>query len=113
MSDFGVKSTGFVAKTQTDTNESLITRARAKAALGPNLDYSSQSPLGQLLALVAGELAEVWELGQQVYSSNDPEAAVGVPLDNVMSITGSTRPEEAPSRSLHQKIGRASCRERV
>ena len=104
MSDFGVKSTGFVAKTQTDTNESLITRARAKAALGPNLDYSSQSPLGQLLALVAGELAEVWELGQQVYSSNDPEAAVGVPLDNVMSITGSTRPEEAPSRSLHQTV---------
>lgn len=104
MSDFGVKASGFVIKTQTDCFDSLVTRARASQALGPNLDYSSQSPLGQLLGLIAGELAEVWELGQGVYASNDPEAAVGVPLDNVMSITGSTRPEEAFSRSLHQTV---------
>lgn len=104
MSDYGVKSTGFVAKTQTEIYDSLVSRAQASAALGPNLDYSSASPLGQLLGLIAGELVEVWELGAQVYSSNDPEAAVGVPLDNVMSITGSTRPEESFSRSLTQTV---------
>ncbi len=104
MTDFGVKESGYVTKPQITIFESLVQRARDSAALGPNLDYSSQSPLGQLLYLVAGELVECWELGADVYASNDPEAAVGVPLDNVMSITGSTRPEESFSRSLHQTI---------
>ena len=104
MTDYGVLPSGFLAKTQTEIFDSLVARARANAALGPNLDYSSASPLGQLIGLFAGEIAEVWELGQQVYSSNDPEAAMGVPLDNVMSITGSTRPEESYSRSLHQTV---------
>jgi hypothetical protein len=104
MSDYGVKESGFVTKPQTAIFDSLVTRARNSPALGPNLDYSSQSPLGQLLGLVAGELVEGWELGGDVYASNDPEAAVGVPLDNVMSITGSTRPEESFSRSLHQTV---------
>ncbi len=104
MTDFGVQVSGFVLKTQVEILASLIARAKASAALGPNLDYSSASPLGQLFGLISGELAEVWELDQQVYASNDPEAATGVPLDNVMSITGTTRPDAAPSRSLSQVV---------
>ena len=104
MTDFGVTTAGYVIKTQTDILASLIARAKANAKLGPNLDYSSASPLGQLLGLIAGELAECEEHNAQVYASNDPEAATGVPLDNVCSITGTTRPDAAPSRSLSQTV---------
>lgn len=101
---FGVQASGFVVKSQTEILDSLITRAKASPKLGPNLDYSSASPIGQLLGLMAGEIAELWELGQQVYSSNDPEAAIDVPLDNILSITGTVRPEEKASRSLQQTV---------
>lgn len=104
MTTFGVQDSGFVIKTQTDILASLIARAKASNALGPNLDYSSAAPLGQLLGLIAGELAEVWELVAQVYASNDPDAATGVPLDNVCSITGTTRPDAKASQSLSQTV---------
>lgn len=101
---FGVQASGFIVKAQTEVQDSLIARAKAAPALGPNLDYSSASPIGQLLGLMAGEIAELWELGQQVYSSNDPEGATGVPLDNILSLTGTVRPEEKASRSLQQTV---------
>lgn len=104
MTDFGVTDAGYVIKTQTDILASLIARAKGNAKLGPNLDYSSASPLGQLLGLISGELAECEEHNAQVYASNDPEAAAGVPLDNVCSITGTTRPDAAASRSLSQTV---------
>jgi uncharacterized phage protein gp47/JayE len=104
MTDFGVQDSGYGTKTQADILDSLKTRAKASPALGPNLDYSSASPLGQLFGLIAGALAEFEELNASVYASNDPEAATGVPLDNVMSITGTTRPAAAPSRSLSQTV---------
>jgi uncharacterized phage protein gp47/JayE len=101
---FGVQASGYVIKTQTDILASLISRAKASSALGPNIDYSSASPIGQLLGLIAGELAEVYEVDEATYASNDPEAAVGVPLDNVCSITGTRRPDASASRSLSQTV---------
>lgn len=104
MTDFGVTDAGYVIKAQTDILASLIARAKAAPLLGPNLDYSSASPLGQLLGLISGELAECEEHNAQVYAANDPEAATGAPLDNVCSITGTSRPDAAPSRSLSQTV---------
>lgn len=91
MTDYGVKSSGFVAKTLEQAQSDIIARMKAKAALGPTLDYGTASGLGQLAGVLAGSEAELWELGRQVWASMDPDAAADVPLDNVCSLTGTTR----------------------
>lgn len=104
MSAYGVQENGYVIKTQVEIYASLVARAQAAPNLGPDLDYSSASPLGQLLGLIAAELAEVYEVDEATYSSGDPEAAIGVALDNICSITGTTRPAADYSRSLSQTV---------
>lgn len=97
MTDYGVTVDGFVIKPQTEIEADMVADAKGRSELGPDLDYSSTSPLGQIFGVAGAALAEVWELSAAVYASGDPEAAVGVPLDNVASLTGTLRPEARAS----------------
>lgn len=97
MTDYGVTDAGFVIKPQTVIQSGIVSAASAAPALGPDLDYSTASPLGQHIGLFSASLAELWELAALVYASADPEAARGVALDNVCSLTGTTRPGARPS----------------
>jgi uncharacterized phage protein gp47/JayE len=64
-----------------------------RANIDPALDVSSDQPLGQLNGIVASVAADVCAALQATYESIDPNAAEGVGLDNVSSITGTFRPE--------------------
>lgn len=79
MSDYGVKPTGFVRKpisvVLAEMEASLITE------FGPGVVQTSQSPLGQLNGLMADIVTELWELGEDIYQSYDPEQAEGSRLD--------------------------------
>ncbi len=98
MTTYGVTAEGFVVKPLSQIRADINARQLASPKIGAAQDLSDESPLGQLNAAVAAEINEVWELGADVYASNDPEAAVGIPLDNVCSLTGTTRQAAAPSR---------------
>jgi len=97
VTDYGVTEAGFTVKPLTQIRADINARQLASPKIGPAQDVSDESPLGQMNAAIAAEISEAWELGADVYSSNDPEAAVGVPLDNVCSLTGTTRQGATPS----------------
>jgi hypothetical protein len=95
---YGVTTTGFVIKPLSQIRADINARQLASPKIGPAQDVSDESALGQMNAAIAAEISEAWELGADVYASNDPEAAVGIPLDNVCSLTGTVRQAAAPSK---------------
>lgn len=95
---YGVQAEGFVTKTLAQIQADIVERLVASPAVGPSQDYTSKDPLGQIIGAHASELAEVWELGYMIHTSGDPEGALDVPLDQLLSLTGSERLGAAPSR---------------
>lgn len=86
---FGLTADGFKIKRLEDILEEI--RQRFRDEFGDQIDLSDASPLGQIIAIFAERESLVWELGQDVYNSQYPLTAEGKQLDNVVSITGTTR----------------------
>lgn len=84
MSEYGVQPTGFVRKPLSailaEIEASLITE------FGPGVIQTPQSPLGQLNGLMADLVAGLWELGEDVYQSVDPDQAEGARLETLAKI---------------------------
>lgn len=95
---YGVQPEGFVIKPLTQIRADIIARLVASPAVGPSQDYSDTDPLGQIVGCISSEVAEVWELGEAVHTSGDPEGTLGIPLDQLLSLTGSERVPARPSR---------------
>lgn len=91
MADYGLTDQGFVIKRL----QQILTEQRAKAVelfqdlvvSGDTVDTSDSSLLGRLITLDADGDSDLWELGQQVYSSFDPNSATGVALDNLTTLS--------------------------
>lgn len=58
---------------------------------GDDIDVSPNSPDGQMINNVAQQVADTLQLVQQVYSSMDPNQAIGVTLDQRVSVNGVKR----------------------
>ncbi len=86
---FGLTPAGFVAKTLLELKDEI--EAAWQAEFGANVDLDPNSPDGQVIGIFSERLAELWELAQAVYSSQDPDKAVGQALDAVAAITGTLR----------------------
>lgn len=86
---FGVSSTGFVAKTQSEILAEEV--ADATSLISNTLDLSPVEPLGQVLAIAAEKDAEEWELAQVGYNATNRGAAEGAQLDNIGALTGCKR----------------------
>lgn len=99
----GVENTGFVTKRLPD----IITDLRAEAVSlfqdlvppGEIVDTSDSSTIGRLIGLTSPSTADLWEAAQEVYSAFDPNAATGIPLDNLVALAGITRQEETSTVS--------------
>ncbi len=85
----GLTVDGFVPKTLLELKEEL--EAAWRAEFGTNVELDPNSPDAQIIGIIADRLAELWELLQAVYSSQDPDKAVGQALDAVCAITGTQR----------------------
>lgn len=85
----GVDSTGFVQKTLTQIIADL--QSGYRTVYGATVNIASRSRIGQRIALFAGALAEVWELGETLYNALDPDSATGLALDFVLKLNGLTR----------------------
>jgi len=89
MSDYGLTPKGPNIKrldTILDEMHSDLTQK-----LGVNTQQNPQSLLNHLLTNIADRLAELWELGEDVYFSQYPASAEGTSLDNAAQFGGITR----------------------
>ena len=85
----GLTAAGFEAKTTAEILTDIETAQ--KAALGADLDVSPEQPLGQMNAIVASALRELWELAGVLYAARVPNGASGAALDGVAEITAVER----------------------
>jgi len=98
MPSYGLLPEGFVPKPQTVVKEELdaVYKATFGAQLGSEADGSipADSVAGQRIGLHAERMAELWEVGQALASSFDPDGATGRALDILCAITGTVRNQE-------------------
>ena len=81
--------TGFQQKTLVDLRTEL--EAAYTSVFGSTVDLSPEGPLGQIIAINAKMLADLWEGAQEIYTSRDPDQATGEALDNICAETGISR----------------------
>lgn len=86
---FGVTPDGFVTKDLGTIRGEIETALRA--TIDPLLDTSDQTPMGQLVAVMSGQYADLWEVGAAAYAARYPDSASDSSLDEVSSITGTIR----------------------
>ncbi len=89
MADYGITLTGFVVKPEDAIIEDMEASARGK--WGASVPLGNKTLLGQLIRVVAECVGLVWELGQQIVASQDPDAAAGALLDALCALTGTLR----------------------
>lgn len=87
--DFGLTLAGFVAPSTEEIRDEV--QKTLWSIFGPSLDLSDGSILGQLVAIVSERLADLWELGEHVNSSMDPDQATGTNLEALCALTGTIR----------------------
>lgn len=81
MGKFGVTIDGFRRKSYNEILSDL--QARAKEVFGDNINLSNTSFLGMWLQNEAWEIAELWELAEDVYFSPFVDTSEGSSLDGV------------------------------
>lgn len=89
MTEYGVQPTGFVRKPMTEIMASL--QAKMIEVFGPGVIQTPQSPLGQIIGMVADVSNEGWENALDTYQSFDVDAALQTRLDTTGQFQRMTR----------------------
>lgn len=92
----GLTLLGFQAKTVDQIIAELQDQQRS--TVDGSLNTSSTGVIANLNMSFAMQLAQVWELAQEIYDAHDPNSAEGVALDHNGALTGTTR--EGPEASI-------------
>lgn len=66
---------------------------------GDQVDTSDSSALGRMIGIISDPLSDLWEVAQQVYLAFDPNSATGIPLDNLVALSGVTRLPQSATRA--------------
>ena len=74
------------------------------ATFGPEVVQSAESPFGQLNGLHSNLAETLWEVGEDVYQSLDPDQAEGVRLDMLGRIRGVDRPDGEVDTDYRRRI---------
>jgi uncharacterized phage protein gp47/JayE len=99
----GVTLTGFVAKTITDLTNDL--NAAWRRVFGAQVNVDARSRNGQVIGILAGASAELWQLAETVAGALDPTSAGSVLLDNLCALTGTTRKAATASTTILGMVG--------
>jgi len=86
---YGITTTGFTPKPLVDIKVDLENGFRT--VFGAAITTIAQSVFGQLIGIFSERLADAWQLGLAVYNAAFREGAVGVQLDNIGALTGTSR----------------------
>ena len=65
--------------------------AEFESIYGDDINLESNSPDGQMIGIIAQQVADLLDLATQVYNSFDPDAAFGATLDARVAINGLQR----------------------
>lgn len=85
----GLTGQGFEPKPLEDIKADLGSALRT--VFGMAITLIAQSVFGQLIGVVADRLADLWQLGLNIYTASTREGAVGVQLDHIGLLTGTAR----------------------
>ena len=96
MTTYGVTATGFVTKILSVIVGELEVAMRA--IFGQGIDLSAESPLGQLVGIMAEREALLWGLAEGVYNASYVDTAEGVQLDNIAALAGIKRKDKTFSK---------------
>jgi len=83
MSNVYVLSTGLVMPTYDSIRADL--EVDFKVAFGDDIDVSDQALFGQIIAIIAKWVGKNFLMGQEIYTSRDPDQAEGVSLDYIIA----------------------------
>lgn len=86
MTDSGLTTTGFVRSLQADLAAAILTDQRG--TISAQLDGSESTVLGNLNQIFADQLAQVWELLEEVVNMLDPDNATGSRFVALSALTG-------------------------
>lgn len=86
---YGVTATGWNSKTLAEIVTELQDAFRLVFGAGINLE--PQSVFSQLIGIIADREVDLWQIGADVYSSNNVRTATGQALEAVASLRGITR----------------------
>lgn len=89
--------TGLRVLTLQELRDNARETIRNSPDLGPDISTGPNSVAGMIIDAVMPELADVYDLDENIYQGWDPDSADGVQLDNVGTISGLTR--QAATRS--------------
>ncbi len=92
----GLTEKGFEAKRLDEIKTQL--EAEISEAVG-QVDFSADTPDGQVSGILSGAQARVWELAERIYQSQYPSTASGVSLDRVVDLNGIQRLDASPTTS--------------
>lgn len=95
MTTYGLTADGFVPKTLEIIREEINENIRV--IYGTSIDLSDSSALGQIVGIFAEREALLWELAEQVNSSQDPDSASGARLHAIGALTGISPLAATPS----------------
>jgi uncharacterized phage protein gp47/JayE len=99
----GITPEGFERKTLEQILSSI--QASQRGVFGDTFDaISPNTPEGQLNAINASHLAEIWELVEELYHGMDPDAAAGYLLTALAALTGTARRPALASVSKRQQL---------
>jgi uncharacterized phage protein gp47/JayE len=87
--DYGITPTGFVRKTAENIFDEMADDLRA--AIAPDIDTSPEAVLGQLLAAIAAQLGQPWEVLEAAYNGRSRAAAGGAQLAATCALTGTIK----------------------
>lgn len=75
---------------------------------GDTVDTGDSSTLGRVIGLVAPSVADLYEIAMQLYWAFDPNAASGIPLDNLVMYGGLVRGEPSATQAIVNVWGNES-----
>lgn len=93
--NYGVTVTGFVRKHFATIKDDIETALQAE--FGDDINLAIDSVFGKIVGVMSQPLADLWELGEEVYNAMYPPTADGVNLDNSSALVGVERSIATPS----------------
>lgn len=89
MATFGLTLQGMNIPTLNEIREDL--KSQFRRVFGASLPLNDTTIEGQIIGILAERLSLLWELSEVVYSSQNPNAATGLALEQLCTLTGTFR----------------------
>lgn len=103
-----INETGYVRPTYDELLELRI--EQAKELFGDDIDTSNASPLGKFIRLAVQDLADAFEVQEQLYYGRYPHTATGQDLDRLMPFANISRNVGMRAEHLINFTGKAGYR---